>query len=88
MKCCGMEDYSEWDGKIDNGKEVKKLVVSEKIKVKEYWWMKECEYIFENGWINRMEFVVGKSDIKLENEKILIDLLKMLGVMFECYLDK
>jgi len=88
LQCCGLEDYRDWDGKLDHGTEVTTLVVRDNITVPDSCCLQECDYIFANGCINRLAFVVGQSAITFATATIFIALLQMLGVMFACSLAK
>lgn len=83
LQCCGLEDYRDWDGKLENGTgEIHGIIVPDSC------CLQECEFIFINGCINRLEFVIGQSAVTFASATIFIALLQMLGVMFACSLGK
>jgi len=88
LECCGLEDYRDWDGKLESETERTTLVFRDNITVPESCCVQTCEYIFANGCINRLEFVVGQSAVTIASATIFIALLQMLGVMFACSLGK
>jgi len=95
LHCCGLEDYRDWDGKLENGTErtttvlINEVITApELITVPDSCCLEECASIYANGCINRLEFVVGQSAITFASATVFIALLQMLGVMFACSLGK
>jgi len=86
LQCCGLENYRDWEGKLENGAEHTTVVINDSITVPESCCLGTCDFIFANGCINRLEFVVGQSAITFASATIFIALLQMLGVMFACSL--
>jgi len=88
LACCGLEDYRDWDGKLENGTENTTLVIHNNITVPGSCCLQTCEHISPYGCINRLTFAVGQSAITFASAVIFIALLQILGVMFACILGK
>lgn len=86
LQCCGLEDYHDWEGKLENGTEYTTIVILDDITVPISCCVQTCDNLYISGCINRLEFVVGQSAVTFASATIFIALLQMLGVMFACSL--
>lgn len=88
LQCCGLEDYHDWEGKLENGTLDTTTVINDNITVPNSCCLQTCDYVYGNGCINRLEYVVGQSAVTFASATIFIALLQLLGVMFACFLGK
>ncbi|XP_069703024.1 CD63 antigen-like [Periplaneta americana] len=86
LQCCGLDSYKDWDGKLDRTTEG--VITFQNMTLPHSCVTDDSEYIYGNGCLSRMEYVVGQSAVMLASAAISIALLQLLGVMFACSLGK